>query len=350
VQWGVERLRRGLQVANAAREARRAIRQLAALKAKHPARPICGILLVEHIGDIIACEPVIAQMRKAHPTAVIVWIVRPQYRELLASHPGLDAIVVVNSLLSIERIIDARILDVTVDLHVNSKVTDVAGRVYHKKAGDPSISVDSYVKQGSLLQSFSRAAGVEASSAAPVIFVPTETVEKVDRLSLPEHFIAVHPSSNYVAKDWTPSAWRDLVRDILDRYETHVLEIGLTSIITLDHPRFVNFCGKLSLIQTAEVIRRSAFFIGIDSGPAHMANAWRRPALLLFGRYAGSDTFNPFEGFFRESAETVLLRYPGRLREQTPSRVMAALDASPLWAEATRHLKRVAATPTSLSS
>ena len=87
-------------------------------------------------------------------------------------------------------------------------------------------------------------------------------------------------------------------------------------------------------METAELIRRSTFFLGVDSGPAHMANAWRRPALLLFGRYRSSDTFNPFEGYYSDRAESVILRYPGTLSDQPADSVIAALEASVLWNEA----------------
>jgi heptosyltransferase-3 len=185
------------------------------------------------------------------------------------------------------------------------------------------------------------AAGIEPRSAAPTIFVPSEAVSAIDGLSLPDHFVAVHAASNYGPKDWSAPKWRDLVRYVVDHYDTHVIEIGLKSGVALEHPRFTTLCGRLSIIETAELIRRCAFFVGLDSGPAHMANAWRRPGLLLFGRYYGSDTFNPFEGYYRQAADRIILRYPGPMREQAASTVIAALEASPMWKETHGHRRRV---------
>jgi heptosyltransferase-3 len=311
------------------------------MKARHPGRPFCGILLIEHIGDIIACEPIIEQLRTAHPNAFIVWLVNPRYAALLASHPVLDAIVFADSLLTVERIVEARIFDIHVDLHVNSKPTDVPERRYQNKSGDPSIDDKTYLGKGSLLRSFSLAAGIEPRPAAPTMYLPNKAVVAIDRLSLPDRFVVVHATPNYGSKDWSPHKWRDLARHIVDHYETHVIEIGLKTVIDLQHPRVSSLCGKLSIVETAELIRRCAFFVGIDSGPAHMANAWRRPALLLFGRFLGVDTFNPFDGYYSDEAETVILRYPGLLREQPVSRVVAALEASPRWEEALGDRRRV---------
>ena len=324
----------------AAREAKAAIRQVARLKAANPARPFCGVLLIEHIGDIIACEPIIEQLKTSHPGAFVVWVVTPRYAALLTNHPKLDAIVFVQSLLAIEHIVQSGVFDVAVDLHINGKATENAERPYRKTTGNPAIDVNTYVNHGSLLQSFSESAGLTPRPASPTIYIPEAAVTEVDQLSLPDHFVAVHASSNYAPKDWPSAKWRELVQHILEQYETSVVEIGLASKIELDHPRFVNLCSKVSLIGTAELIRRADFFVGIDSGPAHMANAWRRPALLLFGRYCGSDAFNPYDGYYRDAERTVILRYRGPLKEQSASAVIATLEASPLWNETRAHRGR----------
>jgi heptosyltransferase-3 len=335
VKWQTDR-----KIRHVKRKARVVIDELARMKAANPGRPFCGILLIEHIGDIIACEPIIAQVREAHPNAFVVWVVKPQFAPLLTRHPNLNAVVCVDSFLSVEAIIDSRVFDHAVDLHVNSKPSGIPGRAYQKTSGDPGIDVDTYLSKGSLLRAFSLAAGIEPRAAAPTMFIPNESVTAIDARVLPETFVVVHAASNQDYKNWSPPKWRDLVRYIVDHYETHVIEIGLENVIDLEHSRFKTLCGTLSLMETAELIRRSAFFIGVDSGPAHMANAWRRPGLLLFSRFFGSDTFNPFEGLYAEHAETVILRYRGALQEQPVASVIAALEESPMWKETHGHLKR----------
>lgn len=323
------------------RKARAVIDQLVTMKTASPGQPFCGILLIEHIGDIIACEPVIARVRATYPNAVVVWIVKPQFAPLLASHPDLSAIVCVDSLLAVEVIVESRVFDHTIDLHVNSKPTDVPGRVYRKTAGDPAIDAETYLGKGSLLRSFSLAAGMAPRPAAPTMYVPPEAAAAIDDRSLPENFVVVHASAGTTEeKNWSPNKWRDVVSHIVDHYDTHVIEIGLEPVIDFAHSRFRTLCGQLSLMETAELIRRSAFFLGVDSGPAHMANAWRRPALLLFGRYRGSDTFIPFDGYYGEEADTVILRYRGALSEQATDSVISALEASPFWKETHSRLRR----------
>ena len=316
--------------------ARPIIHDLQRLKSLNERRPFCGIFLLEHIGDIIACEPVIGQLRRSHPDAFIVWVVKPEYRILLASHPEVDAVVCANSLFEIAAIVKSNVFDQNVDLHVNLKATNIDDVGYEKRWGDPSIDADNYFRHGSLLAALSKGAGLQASREPPTIYVPEHTILAVRNLELPDHFVVVHATSNVDVKDWTRAKWHDLVEHILEHYDTHVIEVGLTRSIDLDHHRFMSFCGRLSILETAEVIRNAAFFLGIDSAPAHMANAWGTPGLLLFGRMNGFDAFNPYEGYYAMAAESVILRYPGPLRDLTVEEAIRALEASELWKAARR--------------
>ncbi len=63
--------------------------------------------------------------------------------------------------------------------------------------------------------------------------------------------------------------------------------------------RVLNLCGRLSILETAEVIRRSALFIGIDSGPAHLANAVGTPGVILLGDFLGFRRYMPYSGGYK---------------------------------------------------
>ena len=72
-------------------------------------------------------------------------------------------------------------------------------------------------------------------------------------------------------------------------------------------PLYKSFCGSLSILETAEVIRRAKLFIGIDSGPAHLANAVGTFGVIMFGNYIGFERYNPFSGGYRNGSNAVLL-------------------------------------------
>src|ERR1700709_2110223 len=58
-----------------------------------PGRPLISIGLLEHFGDIVACEPVARPLRREHPTAYIVWLVREPYRQIVDLFPTVDQVI-----------------------------------------------------------------------------------------------------------------------------------------------------------------------------------------------------------------------------------------------------------------
>jgi ADP-heptose:LPS heptosyltransferase len=51
-------------------------------------RIIVGLL--EHMGDIVACEPVARYLKFNHPKAHLAWAVRLEFRELIDTNPFIE--------------------------------------------------------------------------------------------------------------------------------------------------------------------------------------------------------------------------------------------------------------------
>ena len=52
-------------------------------------------------------------------------------------------------------------------------------------------------------------------------------------------------------------------------------------------------------------------YIGIDSGPAHLANAVKTPGVILLGRYWTWDYYMPYTGFYADARNCRILRHAG---------------------------------------
>lgn len=87
--------------------------------------------------------------------------------------------------------------------------------------------------------------------------------------------------------------------------------------------------GTLSILESAEVIRRSSLFIGLDSGPAHLANAVRTPTVLLYPNrwnfpQAVFRDYNIYCGYFATEGGANIVR--GQTMDQiTPAAVYQAV-------------------------
>lgn len=267
------------------------------LKLVSPKRKVIGILLAEHFGDIVACEPIAQYLRQQHPNDRLYWIVRAPFRELVDVHPDLDGVLVEPNVLYSCLLHDNRVFDHLYFPYLSTRVHGYTGRrLINPVAERLGINVFNYFQFGNILEVFSQCAELPALREAPKVYLQPRHVSRVDALELPTAFVVVHCHSNYTPKDWQVAHWNRLIREIFSETGLAVVEVGLKSTLTAPEQGYRNLCGQLSLLETAEVIRRAAFFIGVDSGPAHLANAVGTFGFVLLGRLNNLTHYLPYSG------------------------------------------------------
>ncbi len=291
-----------------------------------PGQELIAIGLIEHFGDIVASEPVARYIRQQHPDAYIIWIIRSGFRDLMESHPAINRVFIVSSITQYSRVLQKGPFDRVIDLHVNQKPCDKFGVTHVNTRGDARIDFRNYFFHGSLLQAFSKAAGIPELSEGPRIHLPKRSYPGVDEIAKGGAFIVVHPISNQPAKDWTIDKWIELLFFLSETFDVRLVEVGLRPSLSPLFPGLVDACGKLSLVELAELIRRSSGFIGIDSGPAHFANAFTRRSIILLGHLYAFTRYMPYTGFLRENAHEMLIHWDGPVVALPVKRVIEASD------------------------
>lgn len=281
-------------------------------KLRHPARPVIGILLAEQFGDIVACEPIARYLRAQHPAARLVWIVREPFREVVAHHPDLDEVLTEQpDVLSSILLLRHSPFDRLYNLHLSNRLyLPTHRRLVNSEADRLGIDIFNYFQFGNLLQVFSTVAGLPALDESPRIYIPEAARQRLETVPLPPRFVVIHGRSNYPPKDWSVAGWERLVRALIEELDFDVVEVGLESLLRIDSPRYHNFCGKFSLPETAELIRRADFYVGIDSGPAHLANAVGTFGFILLGRLGTFSDYLPYSGDYANGRNAVLIRNP----------------------------------------
>ncbi|MBN8821365.1 MULTISPECIES: glycosyltransferase family 9 protein [unclassified Spirosoma] len=284
--------------------------QLWWLKQRHRNRPLVAIILSEQMGDIIACEPVAKEVRRRHPNDYIIWVVRKPYLDLVKYHPDLDGYLIEKCPGERVRLLRSGIFDKVYNLHISHRkckycledpVNPIADQI--------GLNFDNYYDRGDLLYVFPQAAGLPALTADPKMYIPERVRQKIASLHLPDDPIVIHCQSSHVMRDWPAANWNKLVQWIINTYPNPVIEIGLTPTITLEHPHYRSVCGQLSLLETAEVIRQACLFIGIDSGPAHMANAVETDGIILLGKLFDFVDYLPYSGRYKRGEGITILNH-----------------------------------------
>lgn len=295
-------------------------------------RPLTGVMLLEGLGDIVACEPVARYIRREVPNAYIVWGVRTMYRELVDTNPHVDMVLSLHCLSERLLLKETGLFDRFIDLHLPGRSCSLCRNPLRQNSTSP-VRLDTYLTYGGLLSSFAQAAGLPPLDDHPCVYIPDSAVKRVDGLHLPHRFVVINCSSNSAAKDWPAEKWSALTQRIAANHGLPVVEVGLQSRLS-PCAEIISLCGRLSILETAEVIRRAALFIGIDSGPAHLANAVRTPGVILMGSYLGFARYQPFSGAYHrgEGVEVVQIEGP-----TATIRVEAALAATNRLLSVDRH-------------
>lgn len=277
-----------------------------------PRRPTIAIALVEHIGDIVAATPVLERLRAQRPRARIVWFVRAPYAELVASLPEVDEVVVVRCLTEWEWWRRSGSFDELVDLHVAGKMCPRCSMVVGRLDGRDDISADDYYDFGSLPEIYAALSGLDVGELpAPSLTIPDDVARRVDDLDLPERFVVVHGRSNQASRSWPAEKLSRLAGRLAVRHELTVVEVGLETCLDAAVAGTRSLCGRTTVLETAEVLRRAALFIGVDSGPAHLAEAVGCPGVVLLGRYNHYERYMPFAGGYADGSSGTVLAARG---------------------------------------
>jgi ADP-heptose:LPS heptosyltransferase len=283
--------------------------------------------LIEHLGDIVAAEPITRYARRKFPDASIVWFVRKPYRELVEAFPEVDLVVAVGCLTEWILLRGTTLIDHVLDLHLNRRICGTCQIELLKDEAREEITADNYYRFGNLLAVECQNAGIPVVTGAPILRIPEGVKRSIDALSLPKIFVVFHCLSNQHCRDWEQSKWLQLADEIEHRYAMTVVEVGLKPMLSSGPARTIlDLCGKLSISETAEVIRRATALIGIDSGPAHLANAMGTYGIIILGRYMNFERYMPYNGNYENEQRAALLWADGPARLMGVDRVLDALE------------------------
>jgi heptosyltransferase-3 len=271
-----------------------------------------AVALIEHMGDIVAAEPMSHLARKEHPNAAIGWILREPYREIVENFPSIDKLVTVTCMTEWLLLWGANTTDQVWDLHVSARTCHKCGIPFRKRGIPGRLTYSTYYNHGNLLAVNCLSADLPVINNAPHLRPDDAAIRAVDDLALPRRIVVIHCRSSEDRRDWLVEKWRTLVEWITGHTGFTVCEIGSHPYV-LQHstPATRSLCGALSIMQTAEVIRRAALFIGIDSGPAHLANATGTPGIILLGRHAGFESYTPYSAGYADGTLADLVRCDG---------------------------------------
>ncbi len=344
------------------------------------------LIRLRNIGDVLLMVPTIRAFREAFPRAFLAALVNAGTEEMLTGNPLLDEVLVFDPHWKELPFVEHWKRELTFTAGVRRRGFDLAVNLTEGDRGaflclasGAAYKVGVYEKNKTLwwkerlfdhlvkrsdwrapiveqILDTPRSLGIPVDDKRVEIFNSPADAGEIERLlreggvEIGTPTVHIHPTSR-----WFFKCWRDEgMARIIDRLEgTGRLRAVLTSgteereirkiesILASCRTRPVNLAGKVSLKQLAALSRRSAFFIGVDTAPMHIAAAAGTPVIALFGP-SGEFNWGPWGEGHAVIKRDLECRPCGKdgCQGSKRSRCLEEISEDEVWAQVSRFLEK----------
>jgi heptosyltransferase-2 len=272
------------------------------------------IIRFSSIGDIVLTTPVIRCLKQQVPDAEVHYLVKDKFRPVVEHNPYLDKIhVLAHSWELMIEELKTEEYDHIIDLHHNARTLRVK-RALRKRSFSfyklnilkyfytafkinllPRVHiVDRYMKT---VQSF----GVKNDGKGLDYFISPkqETSNKDIPASHHAGYVAGVIGAAHGTKRWPVTKWKEFCKNL--RHPIILLggqedRVRGDEIAAVDTVKVYNACGKFSLNESADLVKRSKLVITHDTGLMHIAAAFKKPIISLWGNTVPVFGMSPYYG------------------------------------------------------
>jgi lipopolysaccharide heptosyltransferase I len=299
------------------------------------------IIKPSSLGDIVHTLPVAHAIKRCFPNCFIGWIAQQSFAPLLQADDSIDAVypiqipstsdpqagrwafskafkATISTLQKLHREFQQKPYDLILDLHASFRsgllgrtnpggrrvgfsqakelntffqehLIDIPKTTVH--AQDKNLFFCTYLGIKVADEDFHLCTGEEERQALQQFLHPhllSHTVETAETTE-PSPLIYANPAARWQTKFWPIEYWATLA-DKLQKQGLLVVFGGspqdteyITSIARLMKTDPIIAAGRLTLPQSAALIQHASLYIGLDSGPMHIAALARTPVVALFG-------------------------------------------------------------------
>lgn len=250
------------------------------------------------IGDIVLTTPLLRCLKKKMPEAKIHYITKKQFAPLLIANPYIDKLLVLETSLPLTiKKLEEESYDYVIDLHNNLR-----SFIIKRKLKKPAFSFCKLNIKKWLLVQFKinllpqkhivdrymdtlRFFGVNNDYAGLDYSIPPE--EEIDTtLLVQKPYLALVTGANHQTKQLT----REKMLELCNRISYPVVLLGGEKekamgeyLQSKSRGEVLNFCGSLSINQSASLIRQASVVVTPDTGLMHIAAAYKKDIISVWG-------------------------------------------------------------------
>ena len=273
------------------------------------------IIKRRYIGDVLLATPTVRAIRAARPDVRVTMMVNRGTEDVLSGNPDMDEIIALDkgSLAAQSRLIAGlrrQRFDTVIDLTDGDRsafLSWISGAPVRIGFNDEERWRGHYYTQ--VVQSVSgvrhridrdlealKPLGIQAVSKDPQLWLTPEEENSADQLldqlgvQRSQSTVILQPGARYWFKAWPPERFAELADRLTSQYGCQVLIGGsdqdddlAQQIRQMAKSRSIIMAGRTTIKQFAAIAKKSALFVGSDSGAMHVATAVGTPVVALFG-------------------------------------------------------------------
>ena len=258
------------------------------------------VIRFSSMGDIIYTTPVVRCLKMQIPGAEVHFITKPAFKYIYDNNPHVDKLLLLKPSLS-ETIAEIKVegYDHIIDLHNNLRTTIIKLRTGIKSSTYKKQTIRKWLSLKFNLKLVPPTHLVDRYMQAVKFLGVTNDGQPIDYYIKAHHQLAdLLPAShqnNYVAfvigaTHFTKRMPNDKIISICRELKHPVVLLGGDDvkangdeIAAAIGPNIYNACGKTSLDESVFLVSQSATVIGFDTGLTHIAEAFNKPIVSVWG-------------------------------------------------------------------
>ena len=271
------------------------------------------VIRFSSIGDIVLTTPVVRLLKSKFPDSEVHFLTKQKFSFLLSENPNIDKVISYDkNLKTVLKIIKNENYDHLIDLHNNLRTRRIKNAL-----SIPDFTIDKLNIQKWLLVNFKinklpKNHIVDRYIDTLSVFDITNDNKPLDYI-IPEKDIFKLAENNKILKKpfisfvlgatyFTKQVPKELAIDIMNKSGLTFILLGGKEDIdksveiekNLKIP-FLNLCGKINLNQSASVISQSKLVVSSDTGLMHIASAFKKPIISLWGNTVPEFGMSPYQ-------------------------------------------------------
>jgi ADP-heptose:LPS heptosyltransferase len=272
------------------------------------------IIRFSSIGDIVLTTPVVRCLKQQVVPAEVHYLTKRSFAGIVEANPHIDKVhSMENNLDAVIKQLKQENFDYIIDLHHNLRTWKVKRALGKKAFSFDKLNMEKWLLTALKINKLPRkhivdryletvaSFGIKNDGAGLDYFIPEKDVVKESDFPATHHagYIGLVVGAAHFTKKYPLHKLQQFCREldhpiiILGGKEDMATGESLSAI---DPFKIYNACGKFSLNESADLVRRAKLVVTNDTGLMHIAAAFKKPIVSLWGNTVPEFGMYPYYG------------------------------------------------------